>query len=99
MRNAYQNAANNPVNRGRDMISKHSCDVFGWELVDLNDGIGEVDHVLHQNSGLVETLVQSVLPREDARELFDESQRFSELICCECLREKEKNAVFHGQSG
>lgn len=81
------------------MVGKRSCDVVRWELIDLDDGMGEVNHVLHQNTGLVKTLVQRVLPREDARELFDESQRFSELICCVCLREEEKNAVFHGQSG
>lgn len=40
----------------------------------MDDSSGEINNVLHQASGLVETLVQSVLPSEDARELFDESQ-------------------------
>ena len=99
MRNADQNAADNPINRGGDMIGKRSCDVVRWEFIDPDDGSGEINHVLHQNPGLVETLVQRVLPREDAWELFDERQRFSELIRCVRLREEEENAVFHGQSG
>jgi len=57
VRNTYQNTANNPVNRSGDMVGKRGCDVVWRELIDIDDGSGEINHVLHQNSGLVETLV------------------------------------------